>query len=232
MPIFGWRGNALRFFANPVAAMQRMHAEHGPLVRLSGGANQPLFFESTVPDVATHFVFGAEATRDLLHTPGRFEVRCPPGPKADVYQRLATNILFLNGERHAQQKNLMRPWFTREHLKRYYADMVTATGQMIEDWRRRDTVNIDDEMRLATLVMSSKTLYGIEARRDEQHLAGMMAEMIHKLFSPAAMIPIDLPGTPLRRLLTLMRRIDAELWREIERKRRAGYAGSDILSGM
>ncbi|MEM1177343.1 MAG: cytochrome P450 [Acidobacteriota bacterium] len=231
-PLLGWRGNALRFFANPVAAMTRLKNEYGPLVRLTAGANQPLFFESSMPGVATHFVFGAKATRELLGTQGQFEVRCPPGPKADVYQRLATNILFLNGQRHSQQKNLMRPWFTRNHLKRYYDDMVSATAQMIGDWRGRETINIDDEMRLATLVMSSKTLYGQEARRGEQQLAGMMSDMIHMLFSPAAMIPVDLPGTPLRRLLTLMRQIDAELWREIERKREAGYSGLDILSGM
>ena len=232
MPVFGWRGNALRFFRDPPGYMERLYEEFGPMVRLSPGHNAPLFFASPRKDISTFFAFGEGAARRLLSDTDTFQTRQPPGPKAPVYQRLATNLFFLNGERYRQQKDLMRPWFTREHLKRYHGDIVDATARMLEAWRQRETVDIGEEMKQVTLEISSKTLYGIEARGSERHLAGMMSAMISALFSPASMIPLDLPGTPFRRLVNSMKQIEERLWKEIRAKRDEGFKGHDILTSM
>ncbi|MEM6793475.1 MAG: cytochrome P450 [Acidobacteriota bacterium] len=232
MPLLGWRGNALRFFGNPVKYMMRLFHDHGPVARLAEGFSRPLFFASDQPEIASFFALDPDSAKAVLNDTKTFQTRRPPGPNFPTYHRLSTNILFINGDRHRQQKTLMRPWFDRAHIQSYYADMVASTQRMLEEWEDREEIELMGEMSRLTLGISSETLYGLKSHHGERHLAGMMAQMIRSLFSPAALVQVNLPGTPYSRLLKLMARIEEVLLIEVERKRREGCVGKDILSAM
>lgn len=230
-PLLGWRANALRFFRNPVDFMTRLHATYGELARLAPSPHPALFFRSRRPR-GTYFAFGPKLTRQLLTDTETFQTRPPRGPDTRDFERLSTNLFFLNGARHKQQRRLFQPSFTRQSLQAYHRDMVEVTERMLDAWRPGSRVDLDHEMGEATLQIGSRTLYGLDSRRADQDLARRMSAMINALFSPATMLPLDLPGTPYRRLLVRMREIVERLEAEIERKRTAGAEGDDLLSMM
>jgi cytochrome P450 len=232
VPFVGWRGNALRFFNNPVAHMSELHRRFGRVVRLVQGGNKPLFFRSERSGVSTYFAFGPQCTRQILTDLETFQTRRPPGPDNPSYDRLSTNMFFINGGRHRQQRRLFMPAFTRDSLKAYHDDIVRYTEHMLDRWRDGERLDLDHEMHALALNIASKTFYGIDATEKDQSLAQMMSEMIFTLFSPATMIPVNLPGTPYRKLIRRMEAIERELRAEIERKRAEGAGGDDLLSMM
>jgi len=231
-PIVGWRGNALRFFRNPVDHMSELHRRYGKVVRLAQGGNKALFFRSQRPRISTYFAFGPECTRQILTDLETYQTRRPPGPDTPTYDRLSTNMFFINGERHRQQRRLFMPAFTRDSLKAYHDDIVGYTDRMLDRWPDGERLDLDHEMHTLALNIASKTFYGIDATTKDQSLAQMMSDMIFTLFSPVTMIPINLPGTPYRKLIRRMEAIERELLAEIERKRTEGAGGDDLLSMM
>jgi cytochrome P450 len=221
----------LAFYRNPVAFMSKLYQDFGPLVRLSPGNNGALFFKSRIPG-CTFFALGTEFARDLLSQPDKFQTRQPPAPETPTFRRLATNIFFTNGERHRQQRQLFMPAFTRESLKAYYSEMIGLTESCLDSWEGQDLIQVDQEMSRLTLNIGSKIFYGIDATVDRSSLAHLMSDMIFMLFSPVTMIPIDLPGTPYRRLIRISEQIEAAILAEVEKKRRTGYQGADLLTAM
>ncbi|NJL26747.1 MAG: cytochrome P450 [Thermoanaerobaculia bacterium] len=233
MPVIGWRGNALRFFINPIAFMTRIFETHGNVVRLArGGNSSALFFKSRGPHPGTFFAFGPECNRRILTDADLFESRAPAGPATEAFRQLATNFFFINGERHQDLRRLMMPAFARERLKVYHHVIVDATRRMLDRWAGRERVDLAEELGLAALEISSRCFYGLDPRLEDQNLAVKMLEMINTLFSPAVLLPLDLPGMPYHRLVRNMEEIIEALGREIENKRRGGCAGDDVLSLM
>lgn len=230
--LLAWQRQALSFFRNPIAHMTELRRRHGDFVRLVQGSNQPLLFRPSVPGGSTFFAFGAEAARAILTQTDVFETRRPPGPICRAYERLTTNMFFINGERHKQQRRLFMPAFHRDSLKAYYDDMVCFTDRMLDSWSPGQRIDLDHEMHRVTLNISSRTLYGIDATARENSLAQQMSDMIFTLFSPASMVPLDFPGTPYRRLVRQMEQIVTQLEAEIAHKEAAGASGEDVLSMM
>lgn len=231
MPILGWRGNALRFFRNPIAYMTLLRQRYGDVAQLVQGGNQTLFFRARTETPSTVFAFGPSCNRAILTDLETFANRMAPGPKTKTFQRLGTNVLFLDRERHKQQRKLLMAAFTRERLRSYYDTIVHYTTRQLDAWQGRDQVEICTEMGELSLNIGSKIFYGLDATRKGQDLATLMCRMLDTLFSPATMIPIDLPGTPYRRLIRIMEEINDRLQEEIEAKRREGTV-SDVLSMM
>lgn len=230
--LLGWQRQALAFFRNPVAHMSTLQHTYGDVVRLVQGGNQTLLFRSSVADSGTYFAFGSACARAILTQTDIFETRRPPGPKCSAYERLTTNMFFINGERHKQQRRLFMPAFSRDSLKAYYEDMVRFTSEMLESWQPGQQIDLDHQMHRVTLNISSKALYGIDATARANSLAEQMSDMIFTLFSPASMVPLNLPGTPYHRLVRQMEQIVEQLEGEIESKAAAGAQGDDVLSMM
>lgn len=231
-PMLGWQRQALAFFRNPVAHMVELRRRYGDTVRLVQGPHQPLLFRPSVPQGSTFFAFGSASARAILTQTDVFETRRPPGPKCRAYDRLTTNMFFINGERHKQQRRLFMPAFHRDSLKAYYGDMVHFTHRMLEAWQPGQRIDLDHEMHRVTLNISSHALYGIDATARENSLAQQMSDMIFTLFSPASMVPVNLPGTPYRRLVRQMEKIVSQLETEIAAKEAAEAGGDDVLSMM
>ncbi len=232
MPIFGWRGNALRFFRNPIRFMADLRDAYGPVACLVQGKNPTLFFQPSSDRGRTFFGFGAEHNRQILTEVDDFQTRRPRGPKTWAFDQLSNNILTMNGEKHTQQRLLLMPAFTREHLNSYHNDIIEITEKMLQQWRPGDRRDMLTEMNRLTLEISSKTLFGLEPTADSWLLASKIRQMVDILFSPLAMIPIDLPGTPYRKLRVNLEDTAKSLQAEIERKRALGIIGDDFLSMM
>lgn len=230
--LVGWPGNAMRFFRNPLAYMLDLARDYGPLARLAQGGNRPLLVSTDNREASTFFVLGSEPARELLSDIGRFPSQAPPGPRTHAGDRIGTNILFTNGERHRHLRNLFRPAFERRQLEGYYGHMARLTSDMLDRWKERETVDLAAELTELTLRIGSRCLFGIEVENQERSLAHAMGEMLLALYSPVSKVPINIPGSPYRRMLNLIDEIDAGLDAEAEKKRSEDYVGDDLMSLM
>jgi len=228
--LLGWRGNALRFFKNPLAYMMELRHSYGKVAALARGGSQPLFFGTEAKKPGTYFIFSPELNRRVLTNLEEFETRAPPGPPTRSYERLSANLLFINGERHKQQRQLLMPAFKRASLQYYFDEIVHFTSRMIDRWLGQEKIELVGEMNRVALEIGSKTLYGQDASSDNHNLAERINEMLGLLLSPVSMLRIDLPGSPYRRLKRRMDEIIGALEQEIEGKRSVGAGGSDVLS--
>ncbi|MEM7581821.1 MAG: cytochrome P450 [Acidobacteriota bacterium] len=232
VPMIGWRGNALSFFRNPIRYMSDLRATYGSVACLAEGLNPTLFFQPSGSRGRTFFAFGPEHNRQILTQLQDFQTRRPRGPRTRAFDRLSNNILFMNGAKHTEQRRLLMPAFTREHLQSYHRDIVRLTEKALEAWQPGDRRDMLPEMSRLTLKIGTKTLFGLAPTEDSRSLAIKIRHMIDAMFSPVTMLPVDLPGTPYRRLRRNMEDIATSLREEIERKRRNGADGSDFLSMM
>jgi hypothetical protein len=60
VPLAGWRGNAVAFLRDPIAAMRRLQGEYGDVAALARGSNEFIFF------------FDPEVSRQVFSDPSRF----------------------------------------------------------------------------------------------------------------------------------------------------------------
>lgn len=231
IPVVGWRGNALRFFRNPVAYLLGLRRRYGTVAALVDADHPNVFTTPTAGPRRTVFGFGPEANRQILSRPDLFPVRPPRGPSTEVFRLLSNNILFMNGDKHTQLRRMINPTFTREHLKNYYDDMVRYTEEMVAGWRVGQRVDLVREINQLARNIASKTLFGLEPTGEAGTLSLTLRRVVDALFSPVNMIAIDLPGTPFRRLRRDLETAAALVEREITRRRASGN-GSDALMMM
>src|SRR5262245_65636185 len=115
MPLVGWRGNLLRFGADPLGYVSQLHAAYGDLVAFVEGRSGWVF------------AFGPEYNRQLLTNPELFYsqpfIAAPPD---SALGRLTSGLLSMNGEAHRQRRKLMMPAFHKKRIESYRDDMVTV----------------------------------------------------------------------------------------------------------
>ncbi len=232
LPVVGWLGNALRYFRNPVSYLVELKKRFGDVVCLVDADHPTLYTRPAGGKARTVFGFGPECNRQILNQPEVFQTRRPRGPEFETYEQLSSNILFMNGEKHRQQRQILNPAFYRERLRSYHDDLIRFTEKMLEAWEDGEKVDLLTEMNRLTRNVASKALFGLEPFGASATLSSTMARIIDTLFSPATMIPINLPGMPFRRLRHDMKTVVGLLEAEIERKRRSGSRGSDVLTRL
>ncbi|MEL7061274.1 MAG: cytochrome P450 [Acidobacteriota bacterium] len=224
-PIVGWRANLLGFFRDPITTMQRLRAAHGEVVRLADAPHPPILFEEVESRPPTVFVFGAPQVKSVLTDNDRFGGGKVRGPKGTWLQASDRSI----DQRHARQETSRR--LRGAYLREHQGVVVDATQAMLERWTTLDRVHLPTEMEELCSEIALRVLFGrsaAEARGDAFGRASR--ELAHVLFSPASLIPIDLPGSPRRRLLELTRLAQRILSDEIAGKR--GSDDDDVLATL
>lgn len=230
--VLGWRGRALQFFKNPIAYLQATRDGHGDVAKLVDTYHPPLFVQPTGKQGSTIFGFGPTINREILTRLEDFQTRKPRGPKTEAFETLSQNILFMNGKQHTDRRRLMMPTFSRDHLKSYHDDVVAYTDETLDGWRPGQRLDMLPEMSVLTMKIASRSLFGLDPSSDSRSLALKIRRMVDLMFSPAAMVPIDLPGTPYRQQRLNMESIVTGLLSEIDRKRSANRGLVDFLSMM
>ena len=220
MPFVGWRGNLVRFGSDPLGYAQQLYRTYGELVAFV--AERPGWV----------FAFGPQYNHTLLANPDLFHsspfMQAPPG---SALGRLTSGLLSMNGVPHRQRRKLVLPAFHRQRVESYHADMVAAVEQLLAAWRIGAQLDIAREMQKLTLRIASKTLFGLEAGPEADRLGLQIKRWLNLLDSLGpSLVPLDWPGFPLRRLLRLSDRLDANIHTMIERRRAGAADRSDVLS--
>ena len=220
MRLVGWHGNLLRFGADPLGYVRRLHAAYGDLVAFVEG--RPGWV----------FAFGPEYNRQLLSNPDLFYSKpFMDAPPDSALGRLTSGLLSMNGENHRQRRKLMLPAFHKKRIESYRDDMVAVAQQVLDGWQAGMRLDIAREMQKLTLRIASKALFGLDTARQADRLGGMIRRWLNLLDSLGpTLLPIDMPGLPYRRLLRLSERVEADMRAMIAEKRAAPGAGRDVLA--
>lgn len=221
-PLLGWRGQAIRFLRDPVTFMQALYREHGRVA--ASVAGRPLWM----------FGFGAEHNQLVLSDAARFHSVpiAPLGtPPASALARLTYNLLSMNGEVHRQQRRLVLPAFHRRRVEGYRDEMVAMAERALASWRVGQRRDIAREMQRLTLCVASATLFGVDAAAEADSVGPLIQRWMALLESGAVfLLPKDLPGTPMRRLLRISADLETRIQTLIAQKRANVAAHSDVLS--
>jgi cytochrome P450 len=220
MPLVGWRGNLLRFGADPLGYIRRLHHSYGELAAFI--QDRPGWM----------FAFGPAYNHLLLSNPDLFYSKpfldAPPG---SALERLISGLLSMNGPAQRQRRKLMLPAFHKKRIETYRDDMVAVTQQVLDGWRPGARLDIAREMQKLTLRIASKALFGLDTTAQADQLGITIKRWLNLLDSMGpTLFPIDLPGTPLHRLLRLSERLEADITAMIARKRTMLDDDRDILA--
>ncbi|MCG8348511.1 MAG: cytochrome P450 [Chloroflexales bacterium] len=222
VPILGRTGNTIQFFRDPIAYLRHSYQTYGDLVGLIEG------------DKLGVFAFGPEYNHYILTNPDLFNspsmLLFPASPDSAA-RRLDAGLLSMNGAHHRQQRKLIMPAFHKKHVETYRDDMVAITQQMLDTWRPKQQLDIAHEMQQLTLRIVSRTLFGLDAGQNTQHIGLMSKQWLAFLTSPQVMfLPHNLPGMPYRRALAHAERMEANLRNMIARKRANPAEQHDVIA--
>lgn len=232
LPILGWRGNLLRFFADPIAYMSNLAAEHGPVAAFTSTGNPNIIFSKPgIPtSPVTLFAFSPEANYRLLTEVDTFHSSALNGPDTPAFQIQSSNIFGMSGERHRQQRRMLLPAFHKQRVESYHQQMVRFTEALLERWRPGEQRDIVHDMQRLTLDIVTAALFGLEVSARTAALGQMLQRWLTLVVSPAGLLRWDVPFTPYGQLVRLSERIVATLQVLIAEKRAAGATGEDMLS--
>lgn len=216
--------NLIRFFRQPIALMR----EHRHLYGKLSGLIAPVHNGQKGQILA----IGGEYNQLVLSDPKRFYARNSRVPENTAAERISTGIVYLNGERHRQQRGLMLPAFHRKAIDAYAQHMLAVTDLFLRNWREGQQINVIDEMTKLTMNVVLRTLFGIEDLQEGYKLGALLEEWLKYAGSlPVNLFPYNLPGTPVRRLVTVSEQIEQQTQRILAEKRVNLEQHTDIVSG-
>ncbi len=149
------------------------------------------------------------------------------------------SLLFLQGERHQQQRKLLRPPFQGERVRTYSQLICDITRQVTETWQVNQSFLVRPVMQEITLRVILKAVFGLHEGQRSEQLRQLLTTLLESLSSPASSAVIFFPAwqrdwgiwSPWGRFLRLKEQVDRLLYREIgERRERRDFSGNDILT--
>ncbi|MDI1447787.1 cytochrome P450 [Polyangium sp. 6x1] len=168
-----------------------------------------------------------------------------------------SSLLFLDGDRHHRDRQLMMPHLHGERLRTYATSMCTSTDRVVDCWEPGEQLAIHSELQDITLDVILRCVFGAEDDRRAARIRGPLLTWLNGAMTPALfMASALLNANRVRSLLdgAVRRRLAGgpvprrpllpwEKWgaakaevleylrEDVERCRREGAAGrSDVLA--
>ncbi|GAC1435124.1 MAG: cytochrome P450 [Solirubrobacteraceae bacterium] len=203
---------------DPLSVLLQAYARHGPIFTLR------VLHENTVfmlGPAANHYVTVSHAAN--------FSWR--EGYLGDLHPLLGDGLLTLDGEFHRRSRRIMLPAFQHEQIAGA-ADLVTGeVEQALERWRVDGEVELYGWTRELALRIAVRALFGLDPQRAHAAAMADSFERALSFYSRDYLLQILRgPGTPFARMRAARRQLDAVIFAEIDRRRRSGERGGDILS--
>jgi cytochrome P450 len=215
---------SLQFLRDPIRCLGRAYHRFGPLTVAHADplrrqrqyvlALGPEFNRQVLGDAATFYSMGQTV----------------PGPPDSALRRLRHGLTRTNGEKHRQQRRLLMPLFVKNAAAGHVPDMAAVTAELVEQWPAARPVDMWLQMRRLSLRLSARILFGREDPARADALSGMIQEVLQRTFSPAVwLFPVNVRGTPYRKLLQWAQRIEQDLLAMIRRRRDTPAPSTDVL---
>jgi len=215
---FSWR-RTHGFNRDPLPILLDAYARHGPVftVKILHGANV--------------FMLGPEANHYMtVSHAANFSWR--EGFFRDLIPFLGDGLLTIDGDFHRRSRRIMLPVFHRERIAAAHGTMVEETERAIAGWSDGDRIDLNGWTRQLALRIAMRALFGLDPDASRADL-----DAAHEFERGLAFHGRDYllqiargPGSPFAQLLDARRKLDRLIYAEIERRRRTGERGEDILS--
>jgi cytochrome P450 len=219
IPLLGHVPRVFKFLDDPIAGVTALR-EHGEIAAVA--RHNP----------ALVCVFGPERIREVLSNPAEFRhdedfIKAPVGSPLARVTKVLVNI---NGDTHKRHRRLMMPAFAKSALDGYADETVRVTETMLARWPIGEVADLHALLRDIALCVAVRSLFGLDVSEGATELGEIAVTFTDRLTSPInILLPIDLPGSPFRRLQHLAARLLSLLEGLIEQKRRS-EASNDALS--
>lgn len=240
VPLIGRKLNILKFAKDAIGHSRSLFAEYGNLVSLvEGGGTRLYSSRPTCP--GTVFACGPELTRQVTTQQDIYH-KCPlSGPlyrfrndseRTKPLRHFLVGIFGDNGDRHLQQRRLMAPAFHKQRLQTYVQDMVRITDEELNKLPVGQVQNMSETMRLVTLRIAAKSLFGEELGSQGGNSIGAIIQEALTLQTNLSiqLLRYDLPGFAWHGYLNAAARYEQSIRALIDAKRQRGGDESDVLS--
>ena len=249
VPGLGARANLIAYARDPIGTAGRIFARYGnvaslvrsPINIVNPGPGWARGTLGTATGAGVVLATGAEVNREVLTAHDRFSSIAltgrlypvaEPTPRERPVRRMMTGLFHVNGDEHRRHRRLLMPAFHKTRIDAYRDDMVRIAGDILEGYREGETRDVHADMTELTLRIATKTLFGEDQGERGVRLARLMQQSLLTMFSPVLMVlRKDWPGSPYRRFLDVVQRIDSETV-AILRDKRARPPGNDMLSTL
>jgi cytochrome P450 len=230
-PLFGWRGNLVRFVLDPIGYMTPLAERYGSVVPLVRGGGGPVFIREAEHGLV--FAFGPACFQAVMTQMSVFHSMRVAGPKeSSAYERLTSGLFSMNEDKHHRQRRAIQPAFHRSRLEGYHATMVEITERTLSGLRIGDTWDVAEAMTPLTLAIANKTLFGLDTTPGTLSIGELIQSVLGLAMSPSTLVPLNLPFTPRRRLVNMSAQLEQELRRVIASHRALAADRDDILSEL
>lgn len=214
-------GPLLQARRDPIAFLQRMHAEHGDLASFTFlGAGGRIFF-ATHPDLV-HEVL---VTQHKAFKKGK--------GLEDAKRLLGEGLLTSEGEFHRRQRRMMQPLFDHRHIARYAQVMVEHAARTRDRWREGQRVDMAAEMSRLTLAVVGRTLFDADVEGEAGEVGQALRDSLDvfdRVTNPFAGLMDRLPLPSTRRFQAARGTLDRVVYGMIDERRAKGATGDDLLS--
>jgi cytochrome P450 len=123
----------------------------------------------------------------------------------------------------------MMPAFHKQQLEGYRNDIVAITQSELDRFQVNKTFDMAQAIRLLTLRVSTKTLFGEEIA--EGSTGQLLQDAVILMGSPLlSLLSYDVPGLPYYRFLNQVAQLDGQMRQMIARKRSQPEGDRDVLS--
>jgi cytochrome P450 len=187
-----------RFFYDSVGLLAELQRRYGAMVVV----RERIPFRRSARQCVV--VSGADLTRLVFGDPETFPSGAVVirGPNGSALNELRRGLVTVNGQRHHEQRRMASPLFMPQALREYYPRMVEIVRAQLDSWPLGTTIDLFPRIGRTVLLVSSEYLLPDEDRAETVRLADATNEVMRRAFDYGVLVfPVNVYGTPYRRLL-------------------------------
>ncbi|MEO0935309.1 MAG: cytochrome P450, partial [Cyanobacteria bacterium J06641_2] len=239
LPLIGKNILISKFVGDSLGFTSQLFQEYGKLVSLARGGGTNLY--SPLPNCpGTVFTYGADNVQKVATNHGIYHKypltgglysRKDESNRTEPLKHFGVGLFGVNSNEHRRHRQLLMPAFHQKRIESYRNTFVEITELITQEIEVNKVTNISKLMRLLTLRIATKTLFGADIGEKGSKSAQLLQKIGILLGNPTTMVlPFDLPGLPFHRMMNLMAELDEDM-REIIRSRKASDSDTgDVLS--
>ena len=238
-PILGRLPMILRFAKDSIGYTRPLFETYGSVVSMTAGGGTHIY-SPLAECPGTVFTCGAENVRKVTSQheiyykyplSGKMYSNRNDSPRTEPLKHFGVGLFGVNSGTHRQHRQLLMPAFHKQRIDSYRSDMVAITQSVLEQLTIDKPVDIAQVMRLLTLRVATKTLFGSDVGEKGAKSGQILQEALRMNGSLAiALLPFDIPGFPHHHLLNLFAQLDEEMRQLIHRKQASNTDDGDVLS--
>ena len=208
-----------RVVTDPLGLLLDAYERYGPVFSLRVLTTRVVFM---LGPAANHRILVSHAS-DFTWRDGGF---------ADLIPLLGDGLLTIDGDFHRRSRRIMLPAFHRERIAAALGTIEEEIERALAPWRPGDRLDVYAWARELALRVAMRALFGLDPDRRPAGLdpAREFERALGYYGRDYWLQVMRGPRTPWAALTDARRRLDALVFGEIERRRRSGERGEDLLS--